>query len=91
MNPNHAIVDLAPVAVPLPRNARGMLAAFCRAGFVHATDRFGMSVVLSNDLLAAISQFLFIPLYRLEESLYRSWWLIALQCNGLGRLAVQIG
>jgi hypothetical protein len=55
MNANHAIVNFASIAVPLPRNARSMPAAFRRTRFVHATDRLGMSMFLSNDLLAAVS------------------------------------
>lgn len=61
MNADHAIVDLASIAVPLARDACGLFAAFRRARFVHTTDRFIVGMLLGNDLLAAISEFLFIP------------------------------
>lgn len=62
MNPHNTVVDLPPVAVPLAGNAHGRLAALGRARLVHATDGLGVGMLLGDDLLAPISEFLFIPL-----------------------------
>jgi hypothetical protein len=71
VNADHAVVDLPAVAVPLATNSRGRFAALGRARFVHATDGFAVGMLLGNDLLAAISEFLFIPLDRFEKALQR--------------------
>ena len=52
---HHTVVDLASVAVVLPRDTDGLVAALGDAGFVHAPEGFGMRVVLGHDLLAAVS------------------------------------
>jgi hypothetical protein len=90
MNADHTIVDLATVAVVLPTDTHGMPTAFGRAGLVHAADRFGMGMVLRDDLLAAVSELLFIPLDRLEKTLQCSRCDSKLQGNAFGRFAVQI-
>jgi hypothetical protein len=64
-----AVVDLAAVAVVLPRGTHGFAAALGDAGLVHVANGLGMRVVASHDLLTAISQFIFIPLDRFEETL----------------------
>ena len=69
MNADHTVVDLPPVAVPLATNAHSMFATLGRARLVHATDRFEMSMVFRDDLLAPVSELLFIPLDRFEEAL----------------------
>jgi len=91
MNSDHAIVDLAPIAVPLPGNAHGMFAALGRARLVHTTDGLGMGMVPGNDPLAAITQFFFIPFNRFEKSLHSPWRLLAMQSNSFSVLAWQIG
>jgi hypothetical protein len=91
MNANHAIVDLASIAVPLASDASSLFAAFRRARLVHATDRFIVGMFPDNDLLAAIPQFLFIPLNRFEKPLQCPRRSFALQGDGLGRFSVQIG
>lgn len=62
MDAHHTIIDLPPIAVVLPADAHRLPAAFGRARFVHATDRFAVRMVCGNNLLAVISQFFFIPL-----------------------------
>ena len=69
MNCNHTVVDLTPVAVPLAIGSNGLVAAFGRARLVHATDRVGVGMLCGNDLLAPISELLFIPLNRFEKAL----------------------
>jgi len=50
-----------------------------------------MRVLASHDLLAAVSQFLFIPLDRFQEALQRARRSPELQRDGLGRLAMHMG
>ena len=69
MNCHNTVVDLPTVPIPLPTNSHRMLAALGRARLVHATDGLPMGMVLGHDLLAAISQLLFIPLDRFEKTL----------------------
>ncbi len=90
MDPHDAVVDLPTTAVPLAAGADGLFAALGGAGLVHATDGFRMSMVLGDDLLAAISELLFIPLNRFEKALQRAGRGLELQRNGLGGFAVQI-
>lgn len=90
MDSDHTVVHLSPVAVPLPTDSHRFFATLGSARFVHATNGLGMGVVLGDDLLAAISEFFFIPLDRFEESLQRPRRRLKTQRDGLGRLAVQI-
>ena len=69
MNGNHTVVDLTPVAVPLATGPNGLVAALGRARLVHATDRVGVGMLCDNDLLAPVSELLFIPLNRFEKAL----------------------
>jgi len=91
VNPHNTVVDLPPVAIPLAGNSHGRFAALGRARLVHATDGLGVGMILGDDLLAAISKFLFIPLDRFEKALQRPRRGLELQADRLGRLAVQIG
>jgi len=91
VNRHDGTVDLPAVAVPLAGNSHGRLAAFGRARLVHATDRFAVGVLSGNDLLASVSQFLFIPLDRFQKALQRPRSGPEFQGDRLGRLAVQIG
>jgi hypothetical protein len=91
MYPDHTVVDLPTVAVPLASDPHGRFAALRRARLIHATDGLGMSMILGDDLLAAISKFLFIPLDRFKKALQRPRRGLELQADRLGRLAVQIG
>ena len=88
---HNRVVDLPAVAVPLTGNAHGCFAAFGRARLVHATDGLGVGMILGDDLLAAISESLFIPLDRFEKALQCPRRGLELQGDRLGRLAAQIG
>jgi len=91
MHSHDAIVDLAAVAVVLPPRADRLAAALANAGLVHAPNRLGMRVVASHELLAAVSQFLFIPLDRFQKALQRARRFAELQSDRLGRLVMHIG
>ena len=69
MHPHHAIVHLAPVAVPLPPDPHRIVPTLGDRGLIYHADRVGVSVVLSHDLLAAVVEFFFIPLDGFEETL----------------------
>ena len=69
MNCDRTVVDLTPVAVPLAPSPNGLVATLGHARLVHATDSVGVGVLWGNDLLAPISEFLFIPLNRFEKAL----------------------
>ena len=90
MNTNHTVIDLPPVAVPLATGADGLVAALGRARFVHATNGLGVGVFFGHDLLAPVSEFLFIPLDRFQKALQRPRRGLELQGDRLGRLAMQI-
>ena len=91
MDCHNRVVDLPAVAVPLTGNSHGRFAALGSARLVHATDRLGMGMILGNDLLASIAEFLFIPLDRFEKALQRPRRGLELQGDGLSRFSVQIG
>jgi len=69
MNGNRTVIDFTTVPIPLAIDAHRLLAALRRAGLVHATDGLGMGMVFGDNLLAPISEFLFIPLDRFKEAL----------------------
>ena len=91
MHSHDAIVDLAAVAVVLPPRAHRLVAARANAPHVHPPNGHGMRVVASHDLLAAVSQFLFIPLDRFQKTLQRARRFAELQGDRLGGLAMHIG
>ena len=69
MNAHNTIVDFPTVAIPLATGTHGLFAALGGAGLVHATDGLGVGMLLGNNLLAAVSELLFIPLDRFEKTL----------------------
>ena len=69
MHPHHAVVHLAAAAVPLPSHTHRVVTALGDPRLVHHADRFRMSVVLGQDLLATIVKSFFIPLDGFEETL----------------------
>jgi len=69
MHRHHTVVDLSSVAIPLATGADGLVAAFGHTRLIHAADRLGMGVLRGHNLLAAISELLFIPLDRFEKAL----------------------
>ena len=69
MHSHHAVVDLAPVAIPLPRDTHGIVPALGNRRLVHHADRVGVGMVFGHDLLATVVKFLLIPLDGFEEPL----------------------
>jgi hypothetical protein len=69
MHSHHAVVHFAPVAIPLPRDAHRLVPTFGDRGLVHHADRLRMTVILGQQLLATVVEFLFIPLDGFEETL----------------------
>jgi hypothetical protein len=55
MHAHHTVVDLPTVPIPLPAGPDRLLAALGCTGLVDATDRFGMGMLFSHNLLASIS------------------------------------
>lgn len=90
MHAHHAIIDLAAAAVVLPTRAHGFAATFANARLVHAADRLGVRVLARHDLLATVSQFLFIPLDRFQEALQSAGRLPEQQGDRLCRLTVHV-
>jgi len=69
MHSHHAIVHFSAIAVPLPPNAHGIVPALGDGGLIDHADRLRVAMILGNDLLATIMEFLFIPLDGFEETL----------------------
>jgi len=90
MNGDRTVVDLPPVPIPLAIDAHRLWTALRRAGLVHATDGLVMGVVFRDDLLAAIPEFLFIPLDRFEKALQGPRRGLGLQGDRLDVFAPQI-
>jgi hypothetical protein len=88
MHSHHAVVNLSAIPIPLPTGAHRLFAALGRTRLVHATDGFWVGMVFRHDLLAPVSELLFIPLDRFEKALQCSRRVAELQGNGLRRLAV---
>lgn len=91
MDSHHAVVDLAPVAVPLPRDAHRSVSAFADGGLVHHANRLGVRVLGRNDPLTLVVEFFLIPLARFQETLYSAGCLAELQGDSFGRLAMDRG
>ena len=72
MNGHDTVVDLPLVSNPLTTDTHRFAATLGRTRLVHATNGLGMGMVLGDDLLAPISESLFIPLDRFEKSLQGS-------------------
>lgn len=87
MHGHGAVVDLAFVAVPLPRAADRGRAALARPRLVDATDRLRVSMLLRHDPLTPITHVLFSPLHRFEKTLQRPRRNTLPQCDRLGVLA----
>jgi hypothetical protein len=69
MDSHDAVVHLAPVAVVLSAHAYRLGAALGRTRLVHDAHGLGMSMVLGDDLLTAVSQLFLVPLDRFEKTL----------------------
>jgi hypothetical protein len=57
----HTIFNFAAVAVVLAFDAASVVTTLGRAGFVDGTDRLGVSVLGSDDLLTPIANGCFVP------------------------------
>ena len=90
MNPHHTVVHLPTVAIPLTTCTHRLLAALGRSGLVHATNGLAVGMFFGDDLLASISELLFIPLDRFEKPLQCPRRSLELQGDRLSRSAVQI-
>jgi hypothetical protein len=66
---HHAVVDLAPVAVPLPPHPHRVAATLGDSRFVDHADRLRVRVIAGHDLLATVVQSLLVPLDRFQETL----------------------
>jgi len=71
MHSHHTVIDLPTVPIPLPIDAHRIFAALGRTGLVHATNGLGVAMVFRDDLLASVSELLFIPLDRFKKTLQR--------------------
>ncbi len=69
MHSHHAVVHLAPIAIPLPRHAHRVVAALGNSRFVHHADRVRMTVLLGHDLLTTVVELFFIPLDGFQKTL----------------------
>ena len=69
VNADHAVVNLAPAAVPLTLDARRMLPLLCRSRLIDQADGIRMAVIASHDLLNPIDHPLLIPARRTQKNL----------------------
>ena len=69
MHADHAVVDLAATAEPLPPGADRILAALECSRFVHAADGLPVRVFAGNQVLALVAHARLIPLDRFQETL----------------------
>jgi hypothetical protein len=69
MHSHHAVVHLAPVAIPLPSHAHRVVAALGNPGLVHHADRVRVTMIFGHDLLATVVELFFIPLDGFEKTL----------------------
>jgi hypothetical protein len=69
MHSHHAVVHLAPIAVPLPSDAHGIVATLGNPGLVHHADRVRVTRIVGHDLLATVVELFFIPLDGFEKTL----------------------
>ena len=69
MHADHAVVDFAATAQPLPSDADGMAAAFGRCRFVQIAKGLGMGVLAGQQLLAVVANADLLPLDRFHETL----------------------
>lgn len=72
MDSHDAVFDLATIAVVLATGADSLLSALGGAGLVNAADSFLVGMVSGDNLLATVTELLFIPLDRFEKTLQRA-------------------
>ena len=69
MHSHHAIIHFSAIAVPLPPNAHGIVAALGDGRLIDHADRLRVAMISGDNLLTTIMEFLFIPLDGFEETL----------------------
>lgn len=69
MHAHDAVVYFAAAAAPLPLDTYRVLTALGYCRLIHHAEGVRVSMVLSHNLLAAVSQSFFIPLDRFEKAL----------------------
>lgn len=83
MDCNSTVFDLAAIAIVLSLRSNSMIAALGGAGLIDASNRVGMSMLLSDNRLTAVTQLFFVPLDRFEKTLQRPRFGIESQRNRL--------
>jgi hypothetical protein len=73
VNSYDAIIDFPLVAVVLPANTRGLVAALAVSRFVNGSNGLRVSMVSGDDSLTGITETFFVPLDRLQKPLKRAW------------------
>jgi hypothetical protein len=69
MHSHDAVLHFAPTAAPLPLGPGRVRAALSHGRLVDHTQGLGMSVLVSDDSLAALTQSLLIPLDGFQKAL----------------------
>jgi hypothetical protein len=69
MHSHHAIIHFSPIAVPLPSDTHGIVAALGDGGLIDHADRLGVSMIFGHDTLTPVVEFFLIPLDGFEEAL----------------------
>jgi hypothetical protein len=84
------VLDLPSIAVVLSFDTSRLIAALSRSGFVDAPDRLRTCVIGGHDLLAAVSQFLFLPNDGLKEPLQSSGCDVLIQRDRFDVLSLHV-
>ena len=84
-----AVFDFPSIAVVLPLDPGGVIAALGRSGLIDAADRLRSCVLAGHDLLAVVTQLLFIPNNGLQEPLQGSGRDALIQGDGFDVLALE--
>lgn len=90
MDSHSTVFNLTAIAIVLSLRSDGMVAALGCAGLIDAPNRVGMSMLLSDNRLTAVTQFFFVPLNRFEKTLQRSRFGIESQRDGLDTFSLHI-
>lgn len=86
-----AVFDFAAVAVVLPLDAASVATTLGRAGFVDGTDRLGVSVLGSDDLLTPIANGCFVPGDGFQQTLQGSRPYVLVQGHCFDVFSLHIG
>ena len=90
MDCHSTVFDLAAIAIVLSLRSDGMVSALGGAGLIDAPDRVGMSMLLSDNRLTAVTQFFFVPLDRFEKTLQRPRFGIESQRDSLDTFSLYV-